>query len=192
MSKFAGLQRLVGEKAERHDEENARATGSPARAAGTASAPGDGERSPRAVYPEMRFCQAVRYFWLFSAFESKIFTLSSIFCVGKMRVFFATAGSNFFAHSPAPATGRDVVDARDVLLRVAGLHQALDLGVVDVVHVDGRRVDVAALRDQHVVRPDRSAGIRDVPVDVRLLPSCAMSPDHDMAAERSPFASGGA
>ena len=34
-----------------------------------------------------------------------IFTLSSIFFVGKMSVLFATDGSYFFAHSPAPATG---------------------------------------------------------------------------------------
>ena len=55
----------------------------------------------------MRFCQTVRYFWLFSASESKIFTLSSIFFVGKMSVLFATDGSYFFAHSPAPATGAE-------------------------------------------------------------------------------------
>src|SRR5689334_17067898 len=34
---------------------------------------------------------------------------------------------------------RDVVDPGDVLLRVAGLHRALHLRVVDVVHVDRRR-----------------------------------------------------
>src|SRR6266576_1430208 len=33
---------------------------------------------------------------------------------------------------------RDVVDALDVPLRIAGLHQALNLGVVDVVHVHRR------------------------------------------------------
>src|SRR5690349_11293444 len=47
-----------------------------------------------------------------------------------------------------PDHGRDVVDARDVPLRVAGLHQALHLRVVHVVHVDRGGVDVAALRDQ--------------------------------------------
>src|SRR3954471_12550899 len=64
--------------------------------------------------------------------------------------------------------GWDVVDAGDVPLRVAGLHQALHRRVVDVVHVDRRGVDVAALRDQHVVRPEGAAGLRDVPVDVRV------------------------
>src|SRR5689334_17717763 len=65
-----------------------------------------------------------------------------------------------------PDHGRDVVDARDVPLRVAGLHQALHLRVVHVVHVDRRRVDVAALRDQHVVRPEGATLRRHVPVDV--------------------------
>src|SRR5215831_4764325 len=65
-----------------------------------------------------------------------------------------------------PDHGRDVVDARDVPLRVAGLHQALHLRVVHVVHVDRRGVDVAALRDQHVVRPESAALGRHVPVDV--------------------------
>src|SRR6266566_5028065 len=60
----------------------------------------------------------------------------------------------------------DVVDAGDVPLRVARLHEALDLRVVDVVHVDRRGVDVAALRDQHVVRPQGAAVLRHVPVDV--------------------------
>src|SRR5712691_2256045 len=60
----------------------------------------------------------------------------------------------------------DVVDAGDVPLWIPGLHQALDLGVVDIVHVDARRVDVAALRDQHVVRPQSAAVLRNVPVDV--------------------------
>jgi hypothetical protein len=47
----------------------------------------------------------VRYFWLLSALLSKMWTLSSIAFVGKMSVLFATAGSYFYAASPAPATG---------------------------------------------------------------------------------------
>src|SRR5919201_726490 len=67
---------------------------------------------------------------------------------------------------PRALHGRDVVDARDVALRVAGFHQSLDLRVVHVVHVDRRRIDGAAFRDQHVVGPEGAAVLRHVPVDV--------------------------
>src|SRR4051812_12132813 len=51
----------------------------------------------------------------------------------------------------------DVVDARVARLRVAALDQRGDLRVVDVVHEHRRGVRVSALRDDHVVRPDRAS-----------------------------------
>src|SRR6266576_4343100 len=78
---------------------------SPERGGGTASAHGDDGRSSQTDQAEIRFCHCVRYFWLFRALASKILTLSSIFLVGKMSGFFATVGSYFFAHAPAPTTG---------------------------------------------------------------------------------------
>src|SRR5207244_11861732 len=81
------------------------ATAGPVRAAGTASVAGGGGGGPPVRYAEIRFCQAVRYFWLLSALESKILTFESVSLGGKMSGLFATEGSYFFAHSPAPATG---------------------------------------------------------------------------------------
>src|SRR3954465_6665578 len=62
-------------------------------------------RKPKVRYPEIRFCQAVRYFSLLSAFESKILTFASISFVGKMSGLLATDGSYVFAAAPAPVTG---------------------------------------------------------------------------------------
>ena len=56
-------------------------------------------------YAEMRFCQAVRYFWLFSALLSNRCTLSSVCFDGKMSWLLATEGSYLSAACFAPATG---------------------------------------------------------------------------------------
>ena len=54
----------------------------------------------------MRFCHSVRNFWLLSAFASMMWTLSSIFFVGKMSVLPAIFGSSFSIACFAPETGQ--------------------------------------------------------------------------------------
>src|SRR5436190_23047015 len=60
----------------------------------------------RHYYAPTRFCQAVRYFSFESALASMTWTLSSIFFVGKISVFFAIAGSDFSRTAFAPSTGQ--------------------------------------------------------------------------------------
>src|SRR5205085_7001845 len=116
------LQRLVGEEAERDEEEDAQPEhprreqqvgrqptmaveeAHSLRLLGRAAPRPRMQRRPHQA--EIRFCQAVWYFSLLRAVASMMWTLSSIFFVGKIRVMFDMLGSIFSSACFAPVTGQ--------------------------------------------------------------------------------------
>ena len=112
---------------------------------------GDGGRNPPSGYAEMRFCQAVQILLVVQRVGVEdVHVVEHLLRREDERVI---RDVRVDCLSIAGACARWMHRMRDVVGSSASI-SALDLRVVDEVHVRRGRVDVATLRDQHVVRPD--------------------------------------